>query len=511
MEIPMNSNIYSVLSSRFMESPAAIAIELPNGTRYTYAELDAEVARYANLLSSYGLQKGDRVALQTDKSLAVVFIYLATVRAGFVFMPINPDSKAEDAEYYIRDAKPKIFICKPSLVAFARSLIASSDLQIVHDLDENGIGSITKDSSEFPVTFHTAFNAENDLAALMYTSGTTGRPKGSMLTHRNLVSNTEVLSKLWGFTGKDVLVHMLPTFHTHGLFVAIHLPLYGSGTIIFEDAFNPERLKKLLPVATVFMGVPPYYVSLLDQNWLDRDICSHMRLFICGSAPLLPGVFNSFHTRTGHTILERYGMTEGGMLTSNPLHGERKAGTVGFALPGSEVRIVDDGGAPLPVGVIGHVQYKGGNLFRGYWNLPEKTISEFTSDGFFKTGDMGRMDAEGYLSILGRFKDVITIDGQSIYPREIEALIDSVPGVVESAVVGVQQPGCPPTVAAVIVPQQHGDAQSIQRTVQEHLAAKLPPYKLPHTLQWVSQLPRNSMGKVQKNVLRDRLSMQATP
>lgn len=495
----MSENIYSVLAARFLESPDATAFILPDGTKYTYSDIENETSRYANLLVSAGLTKGDRVAAQVDKSLTAIFLYLGTVRAGFVFVPMNPDNRLEDIEYFIENARPKIFVCKPSLVDFARSLNTST----VYDLDENGTGSITHAAAKMQTTFETVQSLGGDLAALMYTSGTTGRPKGAMLTHRNLVANTKVLSHYWAFDNNDVLVHMLPIFHTHGLFVATHLSLYSQSTILFEASFEPVRLQTLLPHATVFMGVPPYYVKLLNERNFDKKICSNMRLFVCGSAPLLPNTFKEFERRTGHTIVERYGMTEGGMLTSNPLRGQRRAGTVGFALPGSEIRVVDDSGMSVKTEEIGHVQFRGESLFCGYWQMPEKTLVEFTNDGFFRTGDVGRIDAYGYLSILGRLKDVIKVDGLSVYPREIESVIDDIAGVTESAVVGIPNSEYGTVMVAVVVPRRIND-DSIAAKVRNYLTEHFPPYKIPKTIHVVDRLPRNTMGKVQKNALRQQ-------
>lgn len=398
----MNENLYALLAGHFPAAADAPCLILPNGRRVSYAEMESQSARYANLLVAAGLKKGDRVAAQVEKSPEALYLYLGCLRAGLVFLPLNPACQRREVECFLDDAKPGLFVCRPETLEQAQELAWAARVPLVHDLGVRGEGSLAAMAAEMPEAFDTAQSAGSDLAALLYASGTTGRAKGVMLSHRNLAANARVLHDYWGFRPGDVLLHMLPTFHAHGLFVATHCALLNGSPILFEPEFDPQRALRLMQDATVFMGVPAYFTRLLQEKALTREAVARMRLFISGSAPLLPETFNEFHARTGHTLLERYGMTEGGMLTSNPPEGERRVGTVGLPLPGTEVRVVGEDDALLPAGGIGHIQVRGDNVFMGYWQMPEKTREAFTAEGFFRTGDMGRFDADGYLAIIGR-------------------------------------------------------------------------------------------------------------
>ncbi|GAB4165270.1 MAG: malonyl-CoA synthase [Rhodocyclaceae bacterium] len=501
----MNENLYAILASRFPADPAAPCLILPDGRSIGYGELDRASARYANLLASAGTEKGDRIAVQVEKSPEALFLYLGCVRAGRVFLPMNPAYEAREVAYFLKDAQPSLFVCRPGALDEARVLARETGVARVHTLGVRGEGSLTELAAQMPERFETAGCARGDLAAILYTSGTTGRSKGAMLSHGNLSANALVLHRYWGFRAGDVLLHMLPIFHVHGLFVATHCALLNASPMLFEPKFDARRALELFSRATVFMGVPTYYTRLLGSDGLDRKACANMRLFICGSAPLLPETFREFRRRTGHTILERYGMTETGMLASNPWEGERREGTVGLPLPGTELRVVGDDDRPLACAVPGHIQVRGESVFSGYWRMPEKTREEFTEDGFFRTGDMGQVDADGYLAIAGRSKDLIITGGLNVYPKEIEALIDAMPGVAESAVIGLPHPDFGEAVTAVVVRSRDG-VQATAGAILSALRGNLAAFKIPKAVVFTDELPRNTMGKVQKNVLRSRYS-----
>jgi len=506
----MNENIYAVLERGFPENRDAPFLILPDGKRYAYRELEQETARYANLLVASGLQRGDRVAVQGDKSAAAIFFYLGCVRAGFAYVPIGPDYASEDVDYFLGNADAALFVCRPDFLEAAEKLAWCSAAKRIFTLGMDGTGSLAAAARLQPDTFTTSYCAADELAAIMYTSGTTGRSKGAMLSHRNLSSNALVLHAYWGFVAGDVILHMLPIYHTHGLFVATHCAMLNGSPLLFEPKFDAKRALLLMAQATIFMGVPPHYAALLGEAGLNLAACGHMRLFISGSAPLLPSTFKEFRRRTGHTILERYGMTEGGMLVSNPLHEERRCGTVGFPLPGTQARVVNQQGQAVDEDQIGHIQVKGPNLFGGYWRMPEKTREEFCVDGFFKTGDVGRVDAEGYLSIVGRFKDVINVDQQEVYPKEIETAIDLMPGVAESAVIGLPDQLTGSHITAIVARKgagPHLSAEDITSTLKTSFAE----FKVPKAVYFVDQLPRNGMGKVQKNVLREQYGSAQNP
>ncbi len=501
----MNDNLYALLAGRFPAEPDAPCLILPDGRRVSYAELESQSARYGALLVAAGVKPGDRVAAQVEKSAEALYLYLGCLRAGGVFLPLNPAYQRGEVEYFLNDAKPGLFVCRTEKLEEAQELAWAARVPLVHDLGERGEGSLTAAAAEMPERFATARSAAGDLAAILYTSGTTGRSKGAMLTHRNLAANALVLHKYWGFRPGDVLLHMLPTFHVHGLFVATHCALLNGSPMLFEPKFDAARALRLMQAATVFMGVPTYYTRLLQERGLTREAVAHMRLFISGSAPLLPETFAEFRERTGQSILERYGMTEGGMFTSNPLEGERRGGTVGFPLPGTEVRVVDDSDRPLPAGEIGHIQVRGENVFAGYWRMPEKTREEFTPEGYFRTGDLGRFDADGYLAIIGRDKDLIITGGLNVYPKEIEEAIDALPGVAESAVIGLPHSDFGEAVTAVVVRGKASATTSGEAIIAE-LKGRLAGFKVPKAVLFVDELPRNAMGKVQKNLLRQRFS-----
>jgi malonyl-CoA/methylmalonyl-CoA synthetase len=496
----MSENLYGLVAERFARLPGKVCLELEDGTRYTYADLEAETARYANLLVSLGLKKGDRVAAQIDKSSQTVFLYLGCLRAGFAFLPLNTAYQETEIGYFLGDAQPALAVCRPEARAWFEAAAKKAGVPRVLELDAAGGGSLADAAAEHAPRFATVATGPGDLASIIYTSGTTGRSKGAMVTHRNLTSNALALHGCWRFRPDDVLLHALPLFHVHGLFVALHTALLNASTIIFRTKFDARQVLRDLPRATVFMGVPTYYVRLLAEAEFTRELCSGMRLFVSGSAPLLLDTFKEFQRRTGHTIIERYGMTETGMNTSNPYEGERRGGTVGRPLPGVEVRVVDDSDQPLAAGVIGHIQVRGPNVLPGYWRLPEKNKEEFTADGFFRTGDLGRFDAEGYLAIVGRSKDLVISGGYNVYPKEIELLLDELPGVEESAVIGVPHPDFGEAVTAVIVPRQ-GCTLSEDEVIA-YVKGKLANFKVPKRIHFARELPRNAMGKVQKNVLR---------
>jgi malonyl-CoA/methylmalonyl-CoA synthetase len=426
-------------------------------------------------------------------------VYLACLRAGFVFMPMNAAYQDDEVDFLLGDAEPAAFIHRPETETTSRAIAQRRGVRHVYSLGEEGQGSFCREA-ETAAESEIAVCREDDLAAMLYTSGTTGKPKGAMLTHRNLASNALALVEAWRFTADDVLLHALPIFHTHGLFVASHCALLSGARMLWLPRFERERVLALLPEATVFMGVPTYYTRLLAGTDFGREACRRIRLFVSGSAPLLAETHREFEARTGHVILERYGMTETGMNTGNPYEGPRVPGSVGVPFSGVEVRVVGEDGAVLPQGEVGEIQVKGPNVMAGYWRLPEKTAEEFTSDGFFKTGDVGRLDARGTLSIVGRAKDMIISGGFNVYPKEIEALIDELPGVMESAVVGVPHPDFGEVGVAIVT----GDGLLQEAEILAALKARLANYKVPKRVFIADELPRNAMGKVQKNLLRDQ-------
>jgi malonyl-CoA/methylmalonyl-CoA synthetase len=503
----MNGNLYSLLSSHFPRNDKAPCMILPDGRVWTYGDVERASARIANLIVVLGLKPGDRVAAQVDKTPEALVLYLAVLRAGMVFLPLNPAYQRHELDYFLNDARPGLFVCRPQLGALADELAAKAGVAHVLELDDEGRGSLIDAATPQADGFATVARESTDLAAILYTSGTTGRSKGAMLSHGNLAHNAKTLHAFWHFQPGDVLLHMLPTFHVHGLFVACHCILLNGSAMFFEPKFDAARALGLLPQATVFMGVPTYYVRLLLDPAFGRDTCRHIRLFVSGSAPLLKETFDEFKLCSGHTILERYGMTEGGMFTSNPYDNERRGGTVGFPLPGTALRIVGADGAATKPSVVGQIQVKGDNVFVGYWGMPEKTREEFTTDGYFKTGDMGTWDADGYVVISGRSKDLVITGGLNVYPREIEELIDAMPGVVESAVIGLPHADFGEAVSAVVVRQKNpAGAALTEAGIINAIKGRLANFKVPKWVYLVDQLPRNAMGKVQKNLLRQHYS-----
>jgi malonyl-CoA/methylmalonyl-CoA synthetase len=506
----MNQNLYSLLAAHFPKNPAAPCMILPDGRVWTYGDVERASGRIAHLIVGLGLKPGDRVAAQVEKTPEALVLYLAAIRAGMVFLPLNPAYQRHELEYFLGDAKPGLFVCRPQIRALADELAAKAGVPHVLELDDAGRGSLIDAATPQPDGFATVARTTGDLAAILYTSGTTGRSKGAMLSHGNLAHNAETLHAYWHFQPGDVLLHMLPIFHVHGLFVACHCALLNGSAMFFEPKFDAGRAMSLLPQSTVMMGVPTYYVRLLLAPGFGRAACRNMRLFVSGSAPLLKETFDEFRARTGHTILERYGMTEGGMFTSNPYAGERRGGTVGFPLPGTALRIVGADGTAVETGVVGNIQVRGDNVFVGYWGMPEKTREEFTADGFFKTGDVGSFDADGYLAISGRSKDLVITGGLNVYPKEIEELIDAMPGVVESAVIGLPHPDFGEAVSAVVVRQKNAAGAALtEASIIAAIKGELANFKVPKWVYLVDELPRNAMGKVQKNILRQQYSRRS--
>ncbi|MEO6299148.1 MAG: malonyl-CoA synthase [Paracoccaceae bacterium] len=490
----MTNPLYDSLFARLAHRATPL-LTLQDGTQLTGVDFHAQVARAAGALRAAGVVKGDRVAVQVAKSPDALAIYGATVAIGGVFFPLNSAYTAAEVDYFLGNATPRLFLCDP-----ARGLeltpVAVRHGTAMLTLDGKGGGTFADEMTGHGPAFVAAECGPDDLAAILYTSGTTGRSKGAMLTHRNLLSNAEVLAKLWRFTADDVLLHALPIFHTHGLCVASNVALLSGCEMIFLPGFDLEAVVRLLPRATVMMGVPTFYTRLLDDARFDRDLVARIRLFVSGSAPLLAQTHREFEARTGHRILERYGMTETNMNTSNPYEGERRAGTVGFPLPGVEVRITSDG-LEVARGEVGVIEVRGPNVFAGYWQMPEKTAEELLPDGWFVTGDLGMLDADGYLLIVGRIKDLIITGGYNVYPKEVELLLDAVPGVVESAVIGLPHGDFGEAVFAVLVGSE-------VETALAAIAGNLARFKQPKGAVVVADLPRNAMGKVQKNVLREQ-------
>ncbi len=496
--MPSNENLYAVLASRFpaQDSPAFIDAA---GAVVSYAGLEALVAQYAGALKTLGVGAGDRVTAQVEKSVAGAALYLAALRIGAVFNPLNTTYTPAELTYFISDAQPSVLVIEPDKASAIRRVALEKGVLSVETLDAQGHGSLADRASAATPFAGVEQRAENDLAAILYTSGTTGKSKGAMITHGNLVSNIAALHQIWAFQPGDVLLHALPIYHVHGLFVALGTALYNGSPIIWLPRFDAAQALNLLPKATVMMGVPTFYTRLLEQQGFDVALVRHMRLFVAGSAPLLAETHAQFFERTGHHILERYGMTETGMITSNPYDGARLAGTVGYPLPGVDVRIADAEGRERPVGEPGVIEVKGPNVFKGYWRMPEKTREEFRADGYFITGDIGVREADGRISIVGRAKDLIITGGFNVYPKEIETEIDAMPGVIESAVVGVPHPDFGEGVIAVVAARESapGEAEIIAA-----LKDKLARFKLPKRVFFVADLPRNAMGKVQKAELR---------
>ena len=493
--------LYDTISSRFPSLQKAF-IENHDGVVTTYGDLADGSAKMANALIALGVVPGDRVAVQVEKSPEMILLYLGCVRAGAVFLPLNTAYTPNEISYFLGDAEPRVFVCEPHKLETLAPVAKEAGVAEVVTLGTKRDGTLAEKMAAAPATAPNVERASDDLAAILYTSGTTGRSKGAMLTHDNLASNALTLVDYWRFTDKDVLIHALPIYHTHGLFVATNTLLLAGGTMLFLPKLDADVILRLMPRATCMMGVPTFYTRLLAHAGLTQDATKHMRLFISGSAPLLAETHREWRGRTGHAILERYGMTETNMNTSNPYDGDRVAGTVGFPLPGVSVRITDpDAGTPIAQGDIGMIEVKGPNVFKGYWRMPEKTAAEFRADGFFITGDLGKIDERGYVHIVGRGKDLVITGGFNVYPKEVEDEIDALPGVIESAVIGIAHPDFGEGVTAVIVREKNATID--EKAVQGALEGRLAKFKQPKRVFFVDDLPRNTMGKVQKNVLRD--------
>jgi malonyl-CoA/methylmalonyl-CoA synthetase len=486
-------NLYAMMEQTRPNDADRLVLETKAGTRFLWRDLDQLTAQCANFMTTtLGLSKGDRVAVQVEKSPANLWLYLGCIRAGLIYLPMNTAYMPDELDFLLGNAEPGLVVCRPESLEMVSGIAHQHKVRHVLTMSAEGSGTFMDGASAVPKAFSTLPCADDDIAAILYTSGTTGRPKGAMLSHSNLFSNTLDLIKSWGMSETDVLLHALPIFHTHGLFVASNTALFSGASMLWLPKFDYATVMRLLPRATMFMGVPTYYTRLLAGEEFGKEVCRNMRLFISGSAPLLAETHKAFEHRTGLAILERYGMTETGMNTSNPLAGERRPGTVGFPLPGVEVRL--EGGSE-----VGVIQVKGNNVFKGYWRNPEKTAEDFTADGWFVTGDLGQISADGYVSIVGRARDMIISGGFNVYPKEVEDVIDRIPGVVESAVVGIPHPDFGEAVAAIIVASDKGldEAAIIAAT-----KARIANYKVPKAVKFVAELPRNTMGKVQKTVLR---------
>jgi malonyl-CoA/methylmalonyl-CoA synthetase len=498
----MNANLYALLRDHFPEDMEQPCVLIPGGPVIHYDDLDATSARMAHALIECGCHVGDRVAVQTDKCPQSLALYLACLRAGLVYLPLNTAYQKGELAFFFADAEPTVIVCRPHA---AQAIAELRPQATVLTLDP-ATGTLLDRAEDQADQFDTVVSKPDDLAAILYTSGTTGRSKGAMLSHRNLASNALALVEQWGFTRGDVLLHALPVYHVHGLFVACHCVLLSGSRMLWLPKFDAGETNARLAQATVMMGVPTFYTRLLAEAAFGAASCRNIRLFVSGSAPLLPETFNAFHTRTGHAILERYGMTETGMNTANPLDGERIAGTVGPPLPGVSVRVVDADGRPCETGVIGTVEVKGPNVFRGYWRMPDKTREGFSADGYFRTGDMGGWLPNGYLKLVGRANDLIITGGLNVYPAEIEEWINALPGVFESAVIGTPDADLGEAVIAVIV--AHPGHALAEDTLIAALKAEIAGFKVPKRVHFVAELPRNAMGKVQKSLLRERYSRQ---
>lgn len=509
-----DENLFVALRAAFPQDLDSTAVETDGGLTYSWRDLDQSSAMLANLLQSLDLPPASRIAVQVDKSVEALALYLATLRAGHVFLPLNTAYQSDEMAYFIGNAEPAVVVCTPAHFGWVSKIAFKAGTQHVFTLGDDRTGSLLQRAAHHSTDQAPVARSANDVAAILYTSGTTGRSKGAMLTHGNLLSNARVLKQYWAWRAGDVLIHALPIFHVHGLFVAIHAALINGSPMLWLNKFEPKAVIRWLPRATVFMGVPTLYVRMLADTSLTPEACRHMRLFISGSAPLLLDTFQAWQQRTGHTILERYGMSETIMLTSNPCEPdarfpdatgaaqtERRGGTVGFPLPGVELRVVNEHGVSVEVGDIGGIQVRGPNVFKGYWRMPEKTAEEFTPDGWFKTGDVGRVDERGYVTIVGRSKDLIISGGYNVYPAEVEDALNSMPGVAESAVVGVPHPDFGEVGVALVIPRPGAAPDPSQ--LLSALKARLANFKVPKQCLVVGELPRNAMGKVQKNLLRE--------
>ncbi len=504
----LNENLYLLLRQHFPADPDAPWLVMPDGHTLPYGDIEPTTARYAGALHSLGINPGDRVLAQIDKSPQALLLYLATLRLGAIYVPLNTAYTATEVAYFLGDASPGLFIARPENEAGLRDIAKTAGATLL-TLGDAGQGTLLEQVAQATPLEAIATVGGDDIASIIYTSGTTGRSKGAMLSHDNLASNALTLQDLWGFVENDVLLHALPIYHVHGLFVAVHCAMLRGISMRYLPHFDPTEVLKQLPAATVMMGVPTFYTRLLQTAGFDRDHCTHMRLFISGSAPLLSQTWQAFFEHTGHQILERYGMSEASMIASNPLNGERLPGTVGFALPGVTLRVCGPTHQPVACGETGVLQMQGPNVFRGYWQMPEKTASEFTPDGFFISGDLATMSEDGRVRIVGREKDLVISGGLNVYPKEIEEAIDMLDGVNETAVIGVPHADLGEGLVAVIcgTPGSTLDPAAIIETLKARLAG----FKVPRQIYAVDALPRNAMGKVQKNLLRERYARTFTP
>ncbi|MGQ7246023.1 malonate--CoA ligase [Halomonas sp. V046] len=501
----MNDNLFATFARRMHERADAPFITTREGRDYSYREALDQAASLAGALKELGVVPGDRVAVQVDKSPEAILLYLACLKVGGVYLPLNTGYTPDEIAYFLGDAEPRLFVCRPAAIDAAEKVAAASGGARVVTLGSDADGSLMATAAAATPLAQAVERSADDLAAILYTSGTTGRSKGAMLSHHNLGSNAASLVKAWRFSENDRLIHALPIFHTHGLFVACNVVLLSGASMRFLTKFDADVIFDELPQGTTMMGVPTFYTRLLKDSRLTREACATMRLFTSGSAPLTAETHQDFEAATGHAILERYGMTETNMNTSNPYDGDRIAGTVGTPLPGVEVRITDREGKnhePLPQGDIGMLEVRGPNVFKGYWRMPEKTAEELLDDGFFITGDLAIIDERGYVQIVGRDKDLVISGGYNVYPKEIEGHIDELDGVVESAVIGLPHPDFGEGVTAVVVPEP--DASLDEASIIAAISDKLAKYKQPKRVFFTDNLPRNTMGKVQKNQLRER-------
>lgn len=497
----MTATLIDRFAQAFVHYRDRVFLQTPEGLRWTYGDADREIEALTAQLQRLGLNPGDRLLVQTEKSPQALFLYFACARAGGIYLPLNTDYTPSELTYFIGDAEPKIIVCRSAALSLFKGIAEGmAAAPVLLTLDREGSGSFAAASPDQRAS--AIHRAPNDVAAILYTSGTTGKPKGAMLTHANLCANAQTLVQLWRFSPADTLLHILPIFHVHGLFVAVHCAVFSGAGLLFMTKFEPAQVIAHMARASVLMGVPTHYTRLLSEPTLTRAAAQTMRLFIAGSAPLSADTFRAFEERTGHCVLERYGMTETGMLTSNPYDGPRVPGSVGKPLPDVALRIADaQSGQPLATGEVGIVEVRGPNVFAGYWRNPEKTATEFKPDGFFITGDMGFIDSQGYVHLVGRAKDLIITGGLNVYPKEIEALLDERPEIAESAVIGIPHPDFGEAVIAVIKPSTASlDLAIIRSALRESLA----PFKVPKEILVMDDLPRNTMGKVQKNLLREQ-------
>ncbi len=498
-----NENLFAHFYKNFPTDLSSPLLLTPEGQNISYTEADSAASKIANHLQDLGARKGDRISVLVEKSIENLFLYLGCLKSGLVYHPMNTGYQATEVSYMLEDAEPTIIICSKNQKSIVESLLPGKRAKAILTLEYDGTGTLMEGCSTYSENAAISICGPKDMAALLYSSGTTGKPKGIMLSHKNLSSNAKALSKAWGFSNEDRLLHALPIYHVHGLFIALGPVLLTGASMSWHTRFDVDSIMRTLIECTVMMGVPTYYTRLLDNATLTPKYCKNMRVFICGSAPLLPETFKEFEIRTGHTILERYGMTETGINSSNPLAGKRIAGSVGQALPGVKAQIVDDAGKVVHPGETGNLQVKGDNVFSGYWKMPEKTAEDFTSDGFFNTGDKAIINKQGYISIVGRSKDMIISGGLNIYPREIELVIDQIPGVIESAVIGKADHDFGEKVVAIVVSK---DSKINAERVILACRSKLASFKSPKVVHFTDELPRNAMGKVQKNLLRNQFA-----